>query len=136
MNQQPIHVLLIEDSRSQAAVMAHIITEAGYKASVYNYLPTGIVEILLKEQPDLVLLDLMLLDEEGRSAADGFKICRDIKRVDADIPVIVVTSEGDDETCEWAMLQGADAFLQKPFAQEDLTQVISETLKVHPDTDG
>lgn len=124
-----IHVLIIEDSPSQAAIIANIVSEAGYRVSVYTALPTGIVELLLTEEPDIVLLDLMLLDEDGKAMADGFQLCRDIKRAHAEIPVVVVTSEGEEEACEWALLQGADAFLQKPFAKEDLVQVIEETLK-------
>ena len=121
-------VLILEDSPSQAAVIASIVEETGNTPCVYTDLPTGISQILTKEQPSLVLLDLMLLGPDGKPIADGFQICREIKRARDPIPVVVVSAEGDDDACEWAILQGADAFLQKPFAPDDLKQVIDDVL--------
>lgn len=122
-------VLIVEDSPSQSAVIADIVRQAGHTPIVYNTLPTGISQILLKEQPNLVLLDLRLADSEGNQIADGFQLCREIKKSPLQPPVVVITAEGDDEACEWALLQGADAFLQKPFATEDLTNVMREILQ-------
>lgn len=122
-------VLVIEDSPSQAAVIADIVRQAGHTSVVYTELTVGISQILAKEQPNLVLLDLNLLNEEGEPVADGFQLCREIKRSPLKPAVIVVSAQGDDEACEWALLQGADGYLQKPFAAKDLTQVISDVLR-------
>lgn len=121
-------VLILEDSPSQAAVIASIVEETGNVPCVYTELPTGISQILIKEQPSLVLLDLMLLGPDGKPMADGFQICREIKRGRDPIPVIIVSAEGDEDACEWAILQGADAFLQKPFNPEELKQAIDDVL--------
>src|SRR5882672_5532494 len=112
-------VLIVEDSPSQSAIIADVVRQAGHQPVVYNTLPTGISQILLKEQPGLVLLDLRLMDEDGNQVADGFQICREIKKSPLHPPVVVITAEGEDEACEWALLQGADAFLQKPFASDE-----------------
>ncbi len=121
-------VLVIEDSPTQSAIIADVVRQAGHEPRVYNSLPTGIAQILSKEKPDLVLLDLRLLDSEGNLAADGFQICREIKRSEHSVPVVVVSAEGDDDACEWAILQGADAYLQKPFVQADLTAIMAQVL--------
>lgn len=128
MSAKSTKVLIVEDSPSQAAIIASIVVEAGYQPTIYTDITTGISQILLKEQPDLVLLDLMLLGPGGKPMADGFQICREIKRVMPSTPVVVVTAEEDDDACEWAILQGADAFLQKPFAPQDLTEVITDVM--------
>lgn len=122
-------ILIVEDSPSQAAIIAEIVRQVGHIPIVYTDLPTGITQILNKEHPDLVLLDLRLLGADGKPIADGFQICREIKRSPKSPPVVVVSAEGDDEACEWAILQGADAFLQKPFVAQDLTQIISQLLQ-------
>ena len=119
-------VLILEDSPSQAAIIASIVEQAGHVPVVYSELTVGIAQILVKEQPDLVLLDLMLLGADGKPMADGFQICGEIKRSAKPIPVVVVSAQGDDESCEWAIMQGADAYLQKPFAPEDLSNVMNE----------
>ena len=121
-------VLIVEDSPSQAAIIATVVKQAGHSAAVYSQLPMGITQILSLEQPDLVLLDLRLLDQDGKPVADGFQLCREIKRASKRLPVIVVSAEGDEDACEWAILQGADAYLQKPFAVEDLTALIQQVL--------
>lgn len=121
-------ILIVEDSHSQSAIIADIVSQAGHEPIVYNTLPTGISQILLKEQPALVLLDLRLTDSEGTEVADGFQICREIKKSPLHPAVIVITAEGDQEACEWALLQGADAYLQKPFRLEDLTVIMDEIL--------
>ena len=123
-----IRILIIEDSPTQAAVIAELVRQVGYQPVVYTEVHTGIQSILDREKPGLVLLDLRLLDPKGKPMADGFQLCREIKRSALKVPVVVVTAEGDDEACEWAMLQGADAFLQKPFKATDLTSVIAEVL--------
>lgn len=128
MSKKQAKILIVEDSPSQAAIIATVVKQAGHSASVYSQLPMGITQILTMEQPDLVLLDLRLLDAEGKPMADGFQICREIKRSPKKTPVIVVSAEGDEDACEWAILQGADAYLQKPFAVEDLTALMKEVL--------
>lgn len=125
--------MIVEDSPSQSAIIASIVENAGHDACVYNELPTGISQILIKEKPDLVLLDLMLLDANGKPMADGFQLCREIKRSPLGIPVIVVSAEGDDDACNWAILQGADAYLQKPFNPEDLLEVMKSVLADEPE---
>lgn len=122
-------VLIVEDSPSQAAIIATVVKQAGHQASVYSHLPMGITNVLKVEQPDLVLLDLRLLDSDGNAVGDGFQICREIKRSPLKVPVVVVSAEGDSDACEWAVLQGADAYLQKPFAVDDLTSIIEQVLQ-------
>ena len=122
-------VLIIEDSPSQAAVIADVVRQAGHEPFIYTDISDGISQILASEQPELVLLDLRLLDAEGNQVADGFQLCREIKRSPRKPPVVVISAEGGDEACEWALLQGADAFLQKPFAVDDLKGVIDQVLR-------
>ena len=119
-------VLIIEDSPSQSAIIAEVVRALGHEPIVYNQLPTGIAQLLVTDNPDLVLLDLRLLDSEGKQVGDGFQMCREIKRSRQSLPVVVITAEGDEEASEWAELQGADAFLQKPFNPQDLAAVIDQ----------
>jgi len=123
-------VLIIEDSASQAAIISDIVKAAGHEPLVCSTLSRGIAQILKGTQPDIVLLDLVLLGPDGKPVADGFQICREIKRVSASkTAVIVLSAKEDQESAEWAVLQGADAFLRKPFAVEELLSVMNELLE-------
>jgi len=122
-------ILIVEDSPSQAAVINEVVTQAGHEPLPPPDLHKGIAQILKSSMPDVVLLDLVLLGEDGKPMADGFQLCREIKRASkGKIKVVIVSSKGDEESAEWAILQGADAFLQKPFAVEDLVEVLRELL--------
>jgi DNA-binding response OmpR family regulator len=122
-------VLIVEDSPAQAAVMAELVESAGHEAVQCSDLSRGVAQVISSISPALVLLDLVLLDRDGKPLADGFQVCREIKRVSKNkIGVVVVSAKGDEESAEWAILQGADAFLQKPFAVPDLLAVMQQVL--------
>lgn len=124
MTQESRKVLIIEDSPTQASVISAIVSEMGYQTAIYHSLDKSVGEILELEQPVLVLLDLRLLDESGKPVGDGFQICKELKRNKRDLPVFILSSEPQSEAAEWARMQGADAFLQKPFSADDLKQLI------------
>jgi twitching motility two-component system response regulator PilH len=123
-------ILIVEDSPSQAALISELIREAGHEPIMCNDLSIGAAQVVQSTQPQVVLLDLVLLGPDGKPLADGFQICREIKRVSQNkIGVIVVSAKGDEESAEWALLQGADAFLGKPFAVQDLITVLDAVLQ-------
>ena len=124
-------VLIVEDSPAQAAIIAEIVRDAGHEPQVCKEFHKGVSSIFAAGVPDLVLLDLVLLGPDGKPVGDGFQLCREIKRVTKNtVAVIVVSAQEDDASAEWALMQGADAFLQKPFAVDSLLSVMREALAV------
>lgn len=122
-------VLIVEDSPAQAAIIAEIVKEAGHDAVLCKEFAKGVIPMLSPANPDIVLLDLMLVGPDGKPIGDGFQICREIKRLSKNtIAVVVVSAKQDDASAEWALMQGADAYLQKPFAVDDLLSVIKDAL--------
>lgn len=122
-------VLIVEDSPAQAAIIAEIVKEVGHDAFICKEFTKGVLPMLQPTNPDLVLLDLTLLGPDGVPVGDGFQICKEIKRLSRNsIAVVVVSAKEDDASAEWAIMQGADAFLQKPFAVDDLLGVMKEAL--------
>ncbi|MCB0339263.1 MAG: response regulator transcription factor [Bdellovibrionales bacterium] len=124
-------VLIVEDSTSQALIIQEIVQEAGHEGILCPDLRKGMAQILTAIKPDLVLLDLVLLGPDGKPVQDGFQMCREVKRVSANqTPVVIVSSKSDEDSQQWAKLQGADAFLKKPFVVEELVSVIESLLNV------
>ncbi len=121
-------VLIVEDSKSQAAVMAEIVRNAGHEPTIAAESAAVVMNAVNANQPALVLLDLILLGPNGQPAADGFQLCGEIKRKNPNIRVLIVSAKGDEDSTEWAMAQGADGFLQKPFTVEDLIAVIGQVM--------
>jgi len=122
-------VMIIEDSNVQALVMSDIVEAAGHEVVVMPSLNKSLPQMVKNANPDVVLLDLKLLGPDGKPVVDGFQICKEIKRVFKNqIGVIIVSASADEDSAEWAVLQGADGFLQKPFNLADLVEVMNDVL--------
>src|ERR1700759_2607381 len=74
------------------------------------------------EQPDMVLLDLMLPE------VDGFELCRQIRERSA-VAIIVVSARGGERDKVTALNVGADDYMTKPFSIEELLARITATLR-------
>jgi two-component system KDP operon response regulator KdpE len=114
-------VLLVEDDpnivdliRSNLAVRAFdtVVSTDGQRA----------IQLLETEQPDIVLLDLMLPE------VDGFVLCREI-RERSTVGIIVVSARGGERDKVTALNMGADDYMTKPFGIEELLARISATLR-------
>jgi two-component system KDP operon response regulator KdpE len=114
-------VLLVEDDpnivdliRSNLAVRAFdtVVSTDGLRA----------IQLLETEQPDIVLLDLMLPE------ADGFALCREI-RERSTVGIIVVSARGGERDKVTALNVGADDYMTKPFGIEELLARIAATLR-------
>jgi DNA-binding response OmpR family regulator len=77
---------------------------------------TGNAGVLLakQEKPEAVLLDLMLPD------TNGFKVCEELRRLDAFVPIIILTARGQEVDKIRGLDAGADDYVTKPFSVGEL----------------
>jgi DNA-binding NtrC family response regulator len=80
------------------------------------------IEVVKKEKPHLVLLDVRLGD------ASGMDVLQKIKEIDKDIKVIMVTALSDEESARQAESKGADGYIVKPFTAGYLDEIILENI--------
>ena len=80
------------------------------------------LQLLDTEEPDIVLLDLMLPE------ADGFELCR-LMRERSGVAIIVVSARGGERDKVTALNMGADDYMTKPFSIEELLARIAATLR-------
>lgn len=118
-------ILIVEDSPAQAALIAELVAAAGHEPHKCVDTSIPIPQLVTSLSPDIVLLDLMLLAPDGSPRWDGFQVCREIKRSSPAVSVVIVSARDDDDALEWAELQGADGYLRKPFAYEDLLTTLA-----------
>ncbi|MBW4479627.1 MAG: response regulator [Tolypothrix brevis GSE-NOS-MK-07-07A] len=112
-------ILIVEDSPSELELMSHYLNESGY--SVIK--ASGAKEALEKavsEEPDVIVTDVVM---PGMS---GFELCRSLKRnpVTQKVPIVICSSKNQEIDRLWAMRQGADAYVTKPYTREQLLRVI------------
>ena len=78
-----------------------------------------------EEEPDLILLDIMLPE------MNGYQVCRELKgnpETEA-IPVVMVTAKSQESDKFWAQETGADDYVTKPFEMEELLQKLQDNLR-------
>jgi len=116
-------ILIVDDSPSQLMGIRRIVERLGHEALTAEDGSAG-VELAKKELPDLILMDVVMPN------LNGFQATRSITRepTTRHIPVVLVTTKDQETDRMWGMRQGARAYLTKPFSEEELAQMIEQTL--------
>ena len=105
-------ILIIEDEVAIADLEKDYLELSGFEVAMEHAGDTGLARAL-KEEFDLIVLDLML------PGMDGFEVCRQI-REKKDIPVIMVSAKKDDIDKIHGLGLGADDYMTKPFSPSEL----------------
>ncbi|HSS08799.1 MAG TPA: response regulator transcription factor [Acidimicrobiales bacterium] len=114
-------VLLIEDDANIVDLVRSNLTARGYDV-VTTFDGLTALRMLETEEPDIVLLDLML------PATDGFELCRQLRERSA-VGIIVISARGGERDKVNALHLGADDYMTKPFGVEELLARITATLR-------
>jgi two-component system OmpR family response regulator len=114
-------VLIIDDDRKHSELLQAYFKRFGINLVSALEADEGLRK-LNREDPDLVLLDVML---PGR---DGFEICREIRKA-SNIPIIMLTARGDVIDRVSGLELGADDYIGKPFEPRELVARVQATLR-------
>lgn len=109
---EPIRIVYIEDDDRLASLTARYLESHGIVVLLAADARDGVAKVL-REHPDVVLLDLMLPGQSGLDA------CRDL-RSRADTPIIMVTARGEEADRVIGLEGGADDYIAKPFSSREL----------------
>lgn len=121
------HILIVDDDRAMAAMVGQYLAQHHYRIS-YEYDSTQAVATIRREQPDLLLLDLLM------PVLDGLSICREI-RPEFKQPIIMLTGLNEDVDLITGLELGADAYLTKPVKPRVLLAHIRAQLRAQPEHD-
>ena len=114
-------VLLIDEDRKHSDLMQAYFKRFGINL-VCAYDAEQGVKKLAREEPDLLLLDVML------PGKDGFEICREVRKT-SNIPIIMLTARGDVIDRVSGLELGADDYIGKPFEPRELVARVQATLR-------
>ncbi|CCC85205.1 sensory transduction protein regX3 [Paenibacillus polymyxa M1] len=106
------NVLIIEDDNMLGDTLSLYLTGEGYNVTRVELATEGIA-LLNKEQPDIILLDLLLPD------LDGVNPCPLIRK-HTDVPIIVISTENNISERIRTLTLGADDYICKPFSMQEL----------------
>ncbi len=114
-------VLIIDDDRKHSELLQAYFKRFGITLVCAFDASEGFRK-LNREDPDLLLLDVML------PGKDGFEICREVRKT-SDIPIIMLTARGDVIDRVSGLELGADDYIGKPFEPRELVARVQATLR-------
>ena len=119
------HILIVEDEKDLSDTLEYNFKNAGYKVSMSLEGNKAISLATGKNNPDLVILDLMLPD------ISGLDVCKEIRSnpLSKNKPILMLTAKGEEVDRILGFELGADDYLVKPFSLRELTLRVAALLK-------
>jgi len=116
-------VLVVDDDLAMCGFLRAFLAARGYEA-VTQTNPDDAIRRFQAQRPMAVLLDVVL-----PGTMDGLAVLASMKRIDRDVPIIVISGQGRTSTVVQAMKLGATDFVSKPFDDAELEVLLSNALK-------
>jgi len=116
-------ILVVDDVQANIVLMKAILSKSSYEI-VTATTGLNIMELIAQEQPDLILLDIMM------AGMDGYEVLRSIRANEETkkLPVVMVSALGSPEEVEKAYELGANDFITKPIVIPQLLNIVKNQL--------
>ena len=120
--EQKKRVLIVEDEKSIVDILRFNLEKEGY-AALTAYDGEAGLDQALKENPDLILLDVML------PKMNGFDVCRILREKGSSVPVIILTAREEETDKVLGLEIGADDYITKPFSMRELMARVKANIR-------
>lgn len=107
-----LKILITDDNKQITSILAEYAKKNDY-IPIIAFDGVQALEIFNEQQPDIVLLDVMMPNK------DGFEVCKDIRKL-SNVPIIMVTARGEDFEKIMGLEIGADDYIVKPFSPTEV----------------
>lgn len=115
-------IFVIDDDQKLNDLLEEYLVKFGYRTLTSMHPAQGL-SLIEKHAPDIVILDIMLPE------MDGFEVCRRIREINRNLPVIMLTARGEVTDRIVGLELGADDYLSKPFDPRELVARIQSVLR-------
>jgi two-component system KDP operon response regulator KdpE len=115
-------VLVVDDEPRLVSLVRHVLEAVGYRVVAAMDGRSALEKVAI-EQPDLVLLDILLPGE-----IDGYEVCRRLREF-SNVPIIMLTAKAKEEDKITGFDVGADDYLIKPFSSKELVVRVRAVLR-------
>ncbi|MDG0790362.1 response regulator transcription factor [Cohnella ginsengisoli] len=123
------HILVIDDDDKITSLLRRSLAFEGYEVSTASNGPAGL-GIVADKSADLVILDVMM------PGIDGWEVCRRLRTAGMNVPVLMLTAKDDVQDRVKGLDLGADDYLVKPFALEELMARVRALMRRRPEPAG
>ncbi|OIO02237.1 MAG: two-component system response regulator [Desulfovibrionaceae bacterium CG1_02_65_16] len=120
----PKHILIVDDSKTVRNLVAFIMKKEGFKVTTAEDGLDGLEKLYAAEQVDLIVSDVNM------PRMDGFTFIKNLREQEAyrDIPIIVLSTEGQDKDIETGLTLGANLYMVKPAQPEKMVRNVKMLL--------
>ncbi|CAI6046941.1 response regulator transcription factor [Cohnella sp. JJ-181] len=123
------HILVIDDDDKITSLLRRSLAFEGYEVSTASSGPAGL-GIVADKSADLIILDVMM------PGIDGWEVCRRLRTAGINVPVLMLTAKDDVQDRVRGLDLGADDYLVKPFALEELMARVRALMRRRPEPAG
>ena len=117
-------IYLLEDDERIRKIVTYALKQSGIEAAGFS-LPSEFYSAMEKKQPDLVLLDIMLPEEDGLTVLKKLRL----DPVTKNLPIIMLTAKSSEYDKVLGLDSGADDYIAKPFGTMELISRIKALLR-------
>jgi len=120
----PKHILIVDDSKTVRNLVAFIMKKEGFRVTTAEDGLDGLEKLYAADTVDLIVSDVNM------PRMDGFTFIKSIREQDAyrDIPIIVLSTEGQDKDIETGLTLGANLYMVKPAQPEKMVRNVKMLL--------
>ncbi|KQY83911.1 MULTISPECIES: response regulator transcription factor [Paenibacillus] len=115
-------ILIVDDDEKIVSMLRRGLAFEGYEVQTASNGAEGLSKLMDKE-PDIVVLDVMM------PQIDGFEVCRRLREAGSKVPVLMLTAKDEVQSRVTGLDTGADDYLVKPFALEELLARVRALLR-------
>ena len=115
-------ILIVEDEQNIVDILSFNLSREGYQTLEALDGPTGL-QLALEQNPDLILLDLML------PGMDGFEVCRRVRESGSSTPILMLTAREEEADKVSGLEIGADDYITKPFSMRELIARVGANIR-------
>ena len=115
-------ILIVEDEKNIVDILSFNLSKEGYE-TLEAYDGEAGLKLALEQNPDLILLDLML------PKMDGFDVCRNLRKENRSTPVIMLTAREEETDKVLGLELGADDYITKPFSMRELLARVKANIR-------
>jgi len=115
-------ILIVDDDEKIVSMLRRGLAFEGYDVQTASNGAEGLSKLMDKE-PDIVILDVMM------PQIDGFEVCRRLREAGSKVPVLMLTAKDEVQSRVIGLDTGADDYLVKPFALEELLARVRALLR-------
>jgi len=116
------HIVVVDDDDKITSLLRRSLAFDGYEVTTASNGIEGL-KVLLGKEPDMLILDVMM------PQVDGWEVCRRVRESGSTVPILMLTAKDDIDDRVKGLDLGADDYLVKPFALEELLARVRALLR-------